>query len=56
MVGVLMLPKPYDFLLWILYGIALPLSIRRCNRHQLRIRTEAAALQTSGSVNSRRGT
>ena len=34
----LSLPSPYKFILWIPYGIALPLAIRYCNRRQLQIR------------------
>ena len=41
--GLLLLPKPYNFLLWVPYGIALPLSIRWCNRRQQQIRMEEAA-------------
>jgi len=36
--GLLLLPRPYGFLLWIPYSIALPLAIRRCNRRQMEIR------------------
>lgn len=43
LVGLLMLPKPYNWLLWVPYGIALPLSIRWCNQRQLKIRAEDAA-------------
>ena len=41
--GLLLLPRPLNFLLWIPYGIALPLAIRWCNARQLRIRSEEAA-------------
>ncbi len=34
----LLLPKPYNFLLWIPYGIALPLSIIYLNKKQNSIR------------------
>ena len=40
LVGLLMLPRPYNFLLWIPYGIALPLGIGWCNRRQRAIRGE----------------
>jgi len=43
LVGLLMLPKPYNWFLWLPYGIALPLSIRWCNQRQQRIRAEEAA-------------
>ena len=43
--GLLLLPKPYNWLLWIPYGIALPLSIRSLNRRQQQIRAEEAALR-----------
>jgi len=41
--GLLLLPKPYNWLLWVPYGIALPLGIRWCNQRQLKIRAEEAA-------------
>ena len=47
--GVLLLPKPYNFILWVPYGIALPLGIRWCNRRQLQIRAQEAALKAPGS-------
>src|SRR5215510_14279014 len=40
LVGLLALPRPFNFLLWLPYGIALPLAILWCNRRQLRIRAE----------------
>lgn len=40
--GLLMLPKPYNWLMWVPYGIALPLGIRWCNQRQLKIRAEEA--------------
>lgn len=52
LIGLLMLPKPYNFLLWAPYGIALPLSIRWCNQRQLNIRAAEAAARSSGSVKS----
>jgi hypothetical protein len=39
-VGLLMLPQPYNFLLWVPYGIALPLGILWSNRRQRCIRSE----------------
>jgi hypothetical protein len=36
------LPQPYKWLLWIPYGVALPLAIAWGNRRQLRIRAEEA--------------
>ena len=41
--GLLLLPRPYNFLLWIPYAIALPLGILKCNRRQRLIRGEEAA-------------
>jgi hypothetical protein len=41
--GLLLLPSPYNFLLWIPYGIALPLGILWCNRRQQLIRGEEGA-------------
>jgi low temperature requirement protein LtrA len=37
--GMLLLPKPYNWLLWIPYGIGLPLSIVWLNRRQAQIRS-----------------
>jgi hypothetical protein len=39
---------PYNFLLWIPYGIALPLAILWCNRRQQRIRVEESAARNAG--------
>lgn len=36
--GLLLLPRPYNLLLWIPYAIALPLGIGWCNRQQRLIR------------------
>lgn len=41
--GLLLLPQPYNWLLWIPYGIALPLAIRSLNRRQQQIRAAEAA-------------
>ncbi len=41
--GLLLLPKPYNWFMWLPYGIALPLGIRWCNQRQLKIRAEEAA-------------
>jgi hypothetical protein len=38
--GLLLIPRPYNFLLWIPYAIALPLGIFWCNRRQRFIRGE----------------
>jgi hypothetical protein len=38
----LLLPRPYNLLLWVPYAIALPLGIRAANRHQASIRAESA--------------
>ena len=38
--GLVALPRPFNFLLWIPYAIALPLGIRWCNRRQQIIRAE----------------
>lgn len=40
LVLLLWLPSPWRYLLWIPYGIALPLGIRWMNREQQRIRSE----------------
>ena len=50
LVGLLALPKPYNFLLWVPYGIALPLGIRWCNQRWLKVRAEEAASQGSGTA------
>jgi hypothetical protein len=52
LVGLWVLPKPYNWLLWLPYGIALPLGIRWCNQRQLGIRAEEAASRSSGQVSS----
>ena len=44
LIGLLMLPRPFNFLLWVPYGIALPLGILWCNRRQHAIRAEEAAV------------
>ena len=36
----LTLPQPYNFLMWIPYGILLPLGIRRTNRIQAELRRQ----------------
>lgn len=41
--GLLMLPQPYNFLLWVPYGIALPLGIIWTNRRQRTIRSDEEA-------------
>ena len=38
-----LLPKPYNFLVWIPYGILLPLGITKGNKAQQQIRQEEAA-------------
>jgi len=43
LVGLVALPRPFNFLLWLPYGIALPLAILWCNRRQRRIRAEEDA-------------
>jgi hypothetical protein len=43
LIGLLMLPRPFNLLLWVPYGIALPLGILWCNRRQRTIRAEEAA-------------
>ncbi len=35
-VGLFLIPHPFNFLLWVPYGIALPLAILWCNRRQRR--------------------
>jgi membrane protein implicated in regulation of membrane protease activity len=45
--GLLMLPRPFNFLLWAPYVILLPLGILWCNRRQRTIRSEESA---SGAV------
>ena len=43
LLGLLMVPRPFNFLLWVPYGLALPLGIGWCNRRQQTIRAEEAA-------------
>lgn len=49
LVGLFMLPKPFNWLLWVPYAIALPLGIRWSNRRQLEIRAEEASARASGA-------
>ena len=53
--GLLLLPKPYNWLLWVPYAIALPLSIRSLNHRQRQIRAEEAASRASSSSQAREG-
>ncbi len=48
--GLMLLPKPYNWLLWVPYAIALPLSIRSLNQRQRQIRAEEAASRASSSA------
>jgi hypothetical protein len=41
--GLILLPQPFNWLLWAAYVIALPLAIRWSNRRQSQIRAEEAA-------------
>ena len=50
--GLLLLPKPYNWLLWVPYAIALPLSIRSLNQRQRQIRAEEAASRGSSSAHA----
>ena len=43
LVALFLLPHPYKWLLWIPYGIALPLAIRWSNRRQMQIRAGEVA-------------
>ena len=47
--GLLMLPRPFNFLLWAPYAIALPIGILWCNRRQRTIRSEESALRSTDS-------
>ena len=38
--GLLILPQPYNWLLWIPYAVVLPIAILRGNKKQLEIRSE----------------
>ena len=42
--GLWALPRPFNLLLWVPYGIGLPLAILWCNRRQNAIRVEEATL------------
>ena len=44
LIGLFLLPQPFNCLLWVPYGIALPLCILWCNRRQRAIRAEEAGL------------
>jgi hypothetical protein len=41
--GLLLLPQPINFFLWVPYAVALPLGILWCNRRQRIIREEEAS-------------
>jgi hypothetical protein len=45
--GLLALPRPFNFLLWVPYLISLPLAILWCNRRQRHSRAEEAAMSTN---------
>jgi hypothetical protein len=47
--GLLALPRPFNFLLWVPYAIFLPLAILWSNRRQDRIRATEATASTKGS-------
>ena len=47
LMGLLVLPRPFNFLLWVPYGVALPLGILWCNRRQRAIRAEEAAVNAT---------
>ncbi len=57
LLGLLMLPRPYNFLLWVPYAIALPLGIIWSNRRQRTIRSEedASGVGNTNHTKSRRG-
>jgi Ca2+/Na+ antiporter len=48
LVGLMLLPRPFNFLLWLPYAIVLPLAILWCNRRQQAIRAEEAAASAAG--------
>lgn len=48
LLGVLALPKPFNWLLWVPYGIGLPLGIHWCNRRQAQIRADEASRRAPG--------
>lgn len=43
LMGLFVLPRPFNVLLWVPYALALPLGILWCNRRQRMIRGEEAA-------------
>jgi hypothetical protein len=47
--GLLALPKPFNFLLWVPYGIFLPLGILWSNRRWCRIRAEESTTSANES-------
>lgn len=47
--ALLLLPRPFNFLLWIPYAVALPLGILWCNRRQRLIRGEEGAPGGAGN-------
>lgn len=48
LLGLLLLPTPWKWLLWLPYGIVLPLSIRWGNRRQQQIRRDEKGSRASG--------
>lgn len=48
LLGLLLLPTPWTWLLWLPYGIVLPLSIRWGNRRQQQIRRDEKGSRASG--------
>lgn len=52
--GLLMLPQPWNFLLWVPYGIALPLGIIWTNRRQRTIRNDEEASRAAKTTGSER--
>lgn len=52
--ALLLLPNPWRFLMWIPYGIALPLGIRWSNARQMQIRAEESVSEGPASASPRR--
>ena len=47
--GLVLIPRPFGFLLWLPFGIAVPLALTKARRHQQQIRT-AEGESTTGPV------
>jgi hypothetical protein len=52
LIGLLTLPRPFNFLLWVPYVIALPIAIMWSNRRQRNIRSQEATSRAASRTAS----